>query len=489
MNSLISIIYDDRISIPRELNEIVGAHKFSHILRKRISLGNELVNIVRKVRPIEFHHLLQDSDAFHLKNSLRNDDLQKYFIRLPSCLIIKEKTKLENLIKQSRFFEESAFVGEPSNGEAILLLRNSEIYPFLDAYDPEIITENIESMIGKLPRISDIGDIVDIRNVENFLTFMSEATEARSINQVEYSKWTVCKKSKNKNKIEAEYNYFHIAPDIIKQFLVPTFGYKEEAELASYSMERISIPDVAIQYIHNSFNDRSFSLLLDRFFGFINLRPQKKCSIHEVYRVGQENFIKKLRERTELASITEFGSKANKIISSLSKYQSLDELVEHSIQIASKFLYSEKIEYLSFSHGDPCFSNILFDRQTGIFRLIDPKGALTEEEAWMHPYYDIAKFSHSVMGGYDFINNELFDCIINDDLELSLVFQDGGSPNWCKQMWMKQLENNGLHNNTIRACELTLFLSMLPYHMDFPRKNVGYLLNSIGIIQELEVAR
>ena len=55
------------------------------------------------------------------------------------------------------------------------------------------------------------------------------------------------------------------------------------------------------------------------------------------------------------------------------------------------------------SHGDLCLSNILacYD---GNVRFIDPRGS---DSIWLDEYYDMAKLSQSIMGGYDFIINDI----------------------------------------------------------------------------------
>ena len=71
-------------------------------------------------------------------------------------------------------------------------------------------------------------------------------------------------------------------------------------------------------------------------------------------------------------------------------------------------------------HGDPCFANTLYNKSTKTLKFIDPRGALTEDELWTDPYYDVAKLSHSVCGRYDFFNNGLFDIKLDTDLSYVL---------------------------------------------------------------------
>ena len=71
-------------------------------------------------------------------------------------------------------------------------------------------------------------------------------------------------------------------------------------------------------------------------------------------------------------------------------------------------------------HGDPCFSNTLYDKSSEMLKLIDPKGALSEDEIYTNEYYDLAKLSHSILGNYDFMNNGLFRIELNNELKMDL---------------------------------------------------------------------
>ena len=54
----------------------------------------------------------------------------------------------------------------------------------------------------------------------------------------------------------------------------------------------------------------------------------------------------------------------------------------------------------------------------------------------------------------------------------------GDMYNWAKE--------NGFDYVTVRLYEASLFLSMLPLHMDNVQKTFGFLLNGIKILKEVE---
>ena len=135
-------------------------------------------------------------------------------------------------------------------------------------------------------------------------------------------------------------------------------------------------------------------------------------------------------------------------------------------------------------HGDPCFANALYNKSTKTLKFIDPKGALAEEELWTNPYYDIAKLSHSVCGCYDFFNNGLFDIKVAVDFSFDLEIPFDNKK--YKTIFKEKLTENRFDYLTVRIYEASLFLSMLPLHIDNPHKVLGFILNVKNILEEIE---
>ena len=135
-------------------------------------------------------------------------------------------------------------------------------------------------------------------------------------------------------------------------------------------------------------------------------------------------------------------------------------------------------------HGDPRFANTLYHKSTQMLKFIDPKGALTEAELWMNPYYDIAKLSHSVCGRYDFFNNGTFSIRIDENFHSELVLDFDNTA--YIRAFRQKLEACGFDYLTVRIYEASLFLSMLPLHIDNPHKVFGFILNAIQILKEIE---
>jgi aminoglycoside phosphotransferase (APT) family kinase protein len=98
-------------------------------------------------------------------------------------------------------------------------------------------------------------------------------------------------------------------------------------------------------------------------------------------------------------------------------------------------------------HGDPVFSNILYDTSLDI-KFIDMRGKLSNTHTILgDPCYDLAKIYQSLMG-YDFVLN---DRRIVRNTELIDIFE-------------QHVNNYGLSMKTIKQMTGCLYVSLVPLH-------------------------
>lgn len=96
----------------------------------------------------------------------------------------------------------------------------------------------------------------------------------------------------------------------------------------------------------------------------------------------------------------------------------------------------------------------------------------------------MAKLSHSVCGKYDFFNNALFDIKIDGTFSYHLEIPFDNTK--YVEIFKNKAEENGFDDLAIRLYEASLFLSMLPLHIDNPHKVFGFILNVKNILEEIE---
>jgi len=136
------------------------------------------------------------------------------------------------------------------------------------------------------------------------------------------------------------------------------------------------------------------------------------------------------------------------------------------------------------THGDYCFSNILFDPMFYIFRLVDPRGRFKDKSIYGDPRYDIAKLRHSVVGLYDFIvlgfynikqisaNNFEFKILASKEKAVLVDYFDSLT------------ERFGFNTSEIKLIEGLLFLTMIPLHGDSLNRQKAFYLTAIKKLNE-----
>ena len=484
----VTVIYDDRRTPPSDINAIIGATRFSGILRKRLSLGEEVRRSCVEGGATDLFHLIDERDAHHLAELIEDSQPNHAFLRLPSFLMPARPGGLPSAIDKGRYILQSMLLAPVFDDDAAALLTAPDAIALLRARGPANIRELAIGLAAERPTMLDHFGFVDLRRPEAFLAFMGDATEARHFNATARIGAVFRKTSSNRVKMAREYGFFHVVPERLKAFLLPTFDYAEDNERAGYSMERLNVPDAALQFIHFAFDERSFSTLVDRFFDFIRARPLREVGAAAVRERAERDILGKMNERLTECLASDGGRRLDRAREAAGPLGGLRAMGARADALVREAIKRDPSSALAIGHGDPCFSNILFDRRIGMFRLIDPRGARTLDEAWMHPLYDLAKFSHSAMGGYDFVNNDLFDCALDGELRLHLTLDNGGPPPWGQEILRERIEEE--HSLfVVRAYELSLFMSMLPLHMDHPRKLAGFALIAARLILDLEAAR
>lgn len=327
--------------------------------------------------------------------------------------------------------------------------------------------------------------MADIGVVENFIQCVAGNFDSRYFNSLQGDEYTLVKSSANKKKIESEYRFWHLLPEDMKFWHVMPFDYREDAHTASYRMERMHMTDLAVRWVHGSVDEAEFGQLMDKYFYFFASRHSREVSAQEYGRIAKALYVDKVQERiAQFKKLPEY-EKIRALMEAACEEKSIDALAARYFRLKERVEETSPVRHISvIGHGDPCFANVLYSKSTKTLKFIDPKGALTEEELWTDPYYDIAKLSHSVCGLYDFFNNALFEIRIREDFRCELEI--GFDNTQYIKIFRDRLEENGYDYLRVRLYEASLFLSMLPLHMDYPHKVFGFILNVCRILKEIE---
>lgn len=477
----IVVIYDDSLKPNKEIRSITGDKSYGETIFKRVTLKNRIKEeLVGNKAVLEMLSLENTEGVEKLKKDLimcAPDAENTSVIYLYSNYGIGDKKEFCNLLTKACYINEQYVVSCEGKPATVLL-------PDVDAYLK--CAHSLAERKVSCERQIEAEIFTDLSVLSHFLTFITGGFDARFFNALAGDEYTVTKKSSKIDKIKSEYNFYYLLPDNMKMWFVMPYDYKENKDGASYTMERFHMTDIAIRFVHGAVSCEELSDILDKLFYFIRLRKSKKVEERVAQQVADELYVDKLESRMadlkRLPAYEQFDS----LIRMGTSYESIEEIVCHYKKLYATVTkaYPEKDARLVIGHGDLCFSNILYSREANLLKLIDPKGAIEEKDMYTDVYYDLAKLSHSICGCYDFFNSGLYQITMDRDMKLCLSVDTDPQP--YMDVFKKYLQDNGYSYAKVRLYEASLFLSMLPYHMDQPGKVFGFLLNAVRILEEVE---
>ena len=482
-------IYDNHFRPNIFIRNIIGEKTFGEVILKRKSIRDKFFQFIQKqVNIDEVIELDYEWQLEAISNKIKKYGNDTRIIHLFSNFVIWDEKQVDILLKKADYIEDNYIFVSDKKIPVLLMMNSVQQYvELLKGYGNVLLEWEIYFNNNLNQKFQEVvtNAFFDLSIYENFLQYISGGFDARFFNSLKSDEFIVTKSSKDKRKIKAEYTFYHLLSDEMKKWFVMPYNYQEFEDCSSYDMERYHMTDLAIRWVHGAIDLDELEKLLEKVFYFIVTRQKHEISTNEYLEVENSLYLKKLDERIEKLKEQKEYSIFAEFIKSGTNYTDLDEVV-----IKYKSLYNiihkklERPSYSAIGHGDLCFSNMLFNKETSLLKLIDPKGALEEKDLWTNPYYDVAKLSHSICGRYDFFNNGLHHITLNNDLKFSLDIDFDNTE--YKKLFQKYVTKNGFDYSAVRIYEASLFLSMLPLHIDNPQKVFGFILNAIEILEEIE---
>ena len=483
MNKNILIAVDDRELVADCLRNTVGNRRYGDIIFQRRRLFSHFQAAMPNwASPVI--RLCDDGEVGRFREMLEAAGDDTALLVVSGRAAFQDYGRLRQLIEKLPYARES----------------------FTDAlYKPLIVfIHNAHSLLGQWPafaekplhvweeawqgyeRLQSVQQ-VDLANLDNFLNLFAGSTEARHFNRLQVGADYCTKSSKDRRKILAEYSFYGLADERMQPWLVQPFDYQDDGETASYKMLRYRIADASLPWVHGAFTEDGFASFLDCVFLFMSERPRRNCSKQEAGAAARQLFVDKPKNRVEQFLATEGGRKVNAMAAGFpeGRWDARRQL-DRYLQLYGKHQGKIELDFMAVGHGDPCFSNILYDINSQLLMLIDPRGAVKEDELWTNPLYDIGKLSQSILGAYDFINGGLFDIVLAADNALGLRLRGLTNHSALQEMFKDRMGGLPYSLEAVRLCEASLFLSMLPLHLDNPNKALAFLIRAKEIMDEVE---
>lgn len=473
-------IYDDTGRKSEAIRDIIGEKGFGEVVVNKKYLEDDYRDVIEGVYQNVIWETVSLSSAYQdVLNRLERYEMED--VRVLHCFsnyIFLDAPKAVLALEKIRYIDESFGVMNDKRAVAAMFPDINRYRSFLKSI---IAGAHAWDLARNFSTTFEIEGVVNIGKTSTFIKCITGNFDSRYFNSLEENAYTLTKRSANKEKIRAEYTFYQLLPEDMKHWFVQPYSFVEKESEASYCMERLHMTDLAIKWVHGSMDRSEFSELMDQYFYFFSCRHERSCSKEAFQKARKALYEDKVVSRiADLKAMPEY-EVIGKMLSAAG--EDLDEYISKYMDLKTKVEKDGNCRQ-AIGHGDPCFANALYNKTTKTLKFIDPKGALKEEDLWTDPYYDVAKLSHSVCGRYDFFNNALYEIRIGGDFRYTLDIPFDNAD--YKEVFREKVIANGFDYRLVRLYEASLFLSMLPLHIDNPHKVMGFIINARDILKEVE---
>ncbi|MFT4622152.1 MAG: hypothetical protein ACI8PZ_000808 [Myxococcota bacterium] len=486
------LVYDDAVGVPRDIASLTGIARFGVLLYKRKRLWEHASAAARAAGFQQRIHLQEHADRLALADELADAPAGQRYVYLSADVVSAEPELFARFLAKLSWSDDDV-VSRPGGarpGSAIACFGAARLRQLMLASRSDAQREawwsDRRDQLAVVPAETPFACLSD---ADMFVRFLSGSFYTRAFNAIEQSGRSIVKRSADRDKMKREHDYWYLLPPSLQRFVVQPYGYVDDGAEASYRMERLNMPDMAVLWVHGpaAVSTEALGALLDVVFDWFAARPTR--SDPAAARAAAEAlYVTKLDQRMAALLQLEAGQRLDRLVREGTPWDGLQALVDRYRALLDAEWARSAPEQVAVMHGDLCFSNILFDKRSRLVRFIDPRGANSEPELWGDAYYDIAKLSHSVLGGYDYVNNGLFDVHVGDALRFELHVARGAA-GAREALFVERAKAAGFDPVRMRLYEASLFLSMLPLHAEDPRKLLGFVLTAGGILDEVERAR
>jgi len=451
------IYYFDSNIESDEIKEYAVSSKYSEV-----RIGNKTVKeLIRDIFP------QQVLKVINTPLQLNKEASDKEVLVFSGSVFSKDLSSLSKFLKFSSFSMINTFWGH----------RNCFVYK---GDKDRLISYLIDHREKDIYFVNFPSFVLDLTSLPEMKLLLSNSHDSRHFNDIKSVGDLYIKKSLDSIKLKSEFDFLKNIPNHLKNYFVEVFEFKEEDDFSQYSMVSYNYKDVSHLYLSNSLTKESFQILMSLIEAYFN--DSKKTNKIQFKKDSFDSLISKNVARLEQLKEVEYYESLN---SFLLKHKGIS-IHDHHLRIQEELTKREKtfqkVNYI-VSHGDLCFSNILFSPQNLEIKLIDPKGY--ENNGIRSPYYDMAKLSHSIFGYYDLIINNMVEMDFDENMNVSLNFSKFDYIKDFDYLFVNLVSKMNFDMTLIRLIESSLFLSMIPLHRENKRKAFMLCLRSVEIFEEL----
>jgi hypothetical protein len=331
---------------------------------------------------------------------------------------------------------------------------------------------------------------MDFGHINTFFQSRSQLTTQRSFNILSVSGGCVRKSGRPSRKIIAEGKWFQNLPIPFKCYSPQLIDFGQGSDGNPYYVtEYLPIPPLNEIYVHG----RNSTVFWQKAIGLC-VEYLHKCIEYPVPAELASGIDSELGllARNKTLSRLEIFEKKNRWFNSKKPININSNNIPSILDIVEECVceISNRPALPGFLHGDFCFSNILYDSRSRMIKVIDPRGLDSNGRitSYGDVRYDVAKLTHSIIGLYDFIMADAFECRFSQSEKSYSIDIDIFIDQRIEKIQGEFLLNT--QGDTICAKHaiplvVLLFFSMLPLHSDNPNRQLALLANGCRIYSEM----
>ena len=316
---------------------------------------------------------------------------------------------------------------------------------------------------------------LDIGNLEDYTKVNKEMFNCRNFNTLEIKDSILYKKS-NYEKITSEYNWFSKVKGTLFEKHSPKF-YDDCIANDGYGIEFYDYLTLSEYFTFYPLSEYSRKYIFKKLVELLLTiyKSTKITNNKEFKNLFKTILIDKTNNRINKWNRKDLIN-LDKIKINNKEYIGLNKALTILNKDVTK-ICNESENYISIIHGDPAFSNILFSPRTTIFKFIDPRGNFGKDTVYGDYRYDIAKLRHCYQGFYDDIINDMFEIEeINNNILFKLY------KGYDYKIFDEILIQQKININDIELIEALLFISMIPLHSDYPKRQLAFFTTGIILL-------
>jgi hypothetical protein len=328
------------------------------------------------------------------------------------------------------------------------------------------------------------GKWFDLGHVNTYYKSRAHFNTQRDFNSLKIQDNLVVKTGEPSTKIQAEAKWFKSVPMIIKSYCPQVIEENTCQNISSYKMEYLCFPPLNELFVHARNPVYFWNKIFNHCTKYFS-RSLQSARLSE----QKDDYEFELESRSMLADKTwqRLGDyKKNNDIDLNEEIYFNGTLLPSINNIANECInYSLCTTPIKgVLHGDFCLSNILYDFRADRIKILDPRGLNSKGNFALlgDLRYDLAKLTHSIIGLYDFIIADAFDCH-HYDSHIELKIHVDQRVMEIQKLFLSKSFLPNISIVDVMPITILLFLSMLPLHSDNSSRQKAFLGNALRLYQ------